>query len=303
LSINTLFGAPLGYAPAVLDLWIADLQRAWTAFAGAPPGSLDDDLAALAKVFAGTSGRALRTVVTDLPDADERLLILPESILMQAEGRVLITPEGRILLDVLEDLRANHREVIDAERQTRALAIAVEARSAWYREWARKQLSGALSPPALGAAVFLVVNGSVGTHAALRLPMDEADDVHLGGLILPIVGRFSLALGGKQPMLDVGIQSHWAFSQISRFLARDIAREKVADGSALYVREGRERPLLTDLAERLAKYTLGKRRHALEQLTEDYRDRRGALVAAGVCHEEPVHTRRVARTLMDEGDR
>jgi hypothetical protein len=300
MSASTLFGAPLGYDTQVREQWISDLERVWQMFAGRPIATLDQDLAELAKVFTGVSGRTLRAIVADLPEADARLRDLPEAVALQADGRILITPEGRILLDVLAQLKADDLNVIERDRQARALAVAVETRSSWYRDWARKQLSGTLSPPAIGAAVFLLINGSIGHSAALQIPVAESEDKRLGELVLPMVGRFSLALGGKQPATNVGIQSHWAFTQVSRFLARDVTREKTMDGTALYVRKDREQALLADLSKRLAKYRFELRTHALDQLAVDYRDQRGALIAAGVSHEEPVHTRRVIAALVAE---
>lgn len=299
MNAFTLFGAPLGYDPPVLEQWISDLEGAWLMFAARPIATLDQDLAVLARLFMGVSGRTLRTTFAELPEADAKLRDLPDAVALQADGRVLIAPEGRILLDVLISLRNDGLGVIDRDRQTRALALAVETRSGWYQEWARKQLSGTLSPPAIGAATFLLINGSVGASAALSIPVNESEDKRLGELILPMLGRFSVALGGKLPATDVGIQSHWAFTQVSRFLARDVAREKTASGTELYVRDDREQALVADLGKRLAKYSTELRRQALSQLANDYREQRGALVAAGISHEEPVHTRRVVTALAE----
>jgi hypothetical protein len=300
LSAATLFGAPLGYTGDELENWISDLERVWMMFSGTPVATLDEDLDRLGKVFSGASGRSLRSAFAELPDAGTRVQRLPEQVALQSDGRSLITPEGRILLEVLHRLRAGGLQVIDRDGQLGALTRAVEARGGWYAAWARRQLSGTLSPPVLGAAIFLVVNGSIGRPFAFRMPVDEAADKQLGALVLPIVGGFSVAMGGKSPPTDAGIQSNWVFTQVSRFLTRDVAREGGDFGTDMYVREGRESALLTNLRRRLAKYSGEQRRYALQELATSYREARGALLAAGVSHEEPVHTRRVLAQLSDE---
>lgn len=294
----TLFAAPLGYTPSSLEQWITDLEETWLAFSRTSPSDVRSDLQRMSRVFgAGTSARALRRHVGDLGRVDARVLRLPERVALPIGDRALITPEGRILLDVLLQLRRAGGEVVDQDAVVDALDLATRTRAEWYRDWMVKQLDGTLSPPALGAAVFLLVNGSVGREAALEMPDAEAADLALGAVALPMIGLFSERLGGDAPASDTGIRSHWAFTQVSRFLSRRVARETTAKGTALYVKDGHEQDLLADLRRRLAKYKAHQVGAAVDALVGAYRANRGKLVAAGVSHEEPVHTRRVVAAL------
>jgi hypothetical protein len=252
----------------------------------------------MAHLFAtGTSAKSLRTTLSHLDAIVGNGQLLPETVLLPVEDRGLITPEGRILLQVLITMRDKGDYVIDADRALEALATSVETRSEWHRAWVQRQVSGTLSPPALGAAVFLLVNGSIGRQKALVMPVRESEDRTLANIVLPIIGKFSQTLGGKVPSAESGIRSHWAFTQVSRFLAIDVARDTESDGTALFVREGREQHLIDDLAARLAKWDPPAVSTAVDSLVREYRRVRGTLVNGGISFEDPTHTQKVTRAL------
>ena len=127
-------------------------------------------------------------------------------------------------------------------RSLRATAL----RSEWHARWLHKQFESPISAPVLGAALFLLINGSVGRPRALLMPSDSERDRELGAIVLPLIARFSKSLGGSEPVTDAGIRQHWIFTQLSRLLGRDVARERAEDGTATFVRIGREeKPALT----------------------------------------------------------
>jgi hypothetical protein len=297
MTVSTLFGAPIGYSDASLSNWIAVLEESWVSLAGAGPGPLGADLRSLQSIFGqGASARALRASLREssgLADA----LGLPEGALLRVGDQEVITPEGRILLDCLHQLRRSSSRVLTDSQVANALSMAIEVRSTWYREWALRQVSSNASPPVLGAAVFLLVNGSVGIDRALLLPNSESADRALGDVILPIISDFSEHLGGRRPTAGTGVRSHWVFTQLTRIFYRDIARSSTDAGTTVFVERDREERLIDDLRHRLDRQDAQSVARALESILQAYRTRRGRLISLGVAHEEPSHTVLVARAL------
>lgn len=298
---DTLFGVPLSLEPMTVDQCVRILSRSWIELMGTQPGDLDEDLTVLARVFAsGAKARVLKDAVYSLPPARPEDRLLPAETLVQVDGGSLITPEGRILLDVLAGLQRAGRTTIEVSEQVSALQRAVALRAMWQRTWLKKQFEGTLSAPPLGAALFLLVNGSIGPESALVLPAADADDRDLGRIVLPLIAAFSAAVGGRVPETDVGVREHWAFSQVSRILGRDVAREPSSAGTVMYVRPGRQAPFLDEVASRLAKLVdVHRRGVAVTGLVEGYRRIRGELAALGQMHEDPTATRRIVQRITN----
>ncbi len=303
MSTSTLFDAPLGYSGESLSRWIDALNRVWMAFAGRPSGDLEEDLASLAPAFAtGTSPKTLRTLVSELPPIDDDdLSFLPDSIALRLHRARLITPEGRILLAVLAGLERDGDAVVSGEKHIEALTRSLRTRADWHAAWLRKQLTGTLSPPVVGAALFLLINGSIGVDAALVLPKEVARDKALGRVVLPMIGIFSMALGGQEPDPSSGLRSHWTFTQVSRFLSRDVVRARQGSGAVMYVRIGHEQHMMQELQRRLTRHSPAKVEVALDSFVTKYRESRGKLISLGTMHEDPTHTRRIVRALTASG--
>lgn len=297
---SELFGAPTRLSLLECQRWILLLSRAWFAQMDRPLGPLEDDLEAMVTVFGtGVSARTLKTRVYKLPPADRETAQLPEEVAIQLEGVALITPEGRILLDVMIQLQRTGSTEIDNETHLRALVAANSLRVRWQASWMRKQFNSSISPAVLGAAMFLLVNGSFTSERALLLPKDKALDIQLGQIVQPLVGGFSKALGREEPTETPGLRENWAFSQVSRLMGRDVARDKTVDGSSMYVREGRPDHLTRELASRLDRLEDPPRVHvAVLDFVEGYRKQRGALAALDQMHEDPTFTRRMTETLL-----
>jgi hypothetical protein len=298
---NTLFGAPLGYSPDSLNRWIRLLEGCWIAFARGTAGELDEDLELLRPLFgAGANAKSLRATLAALAPQGESGQGLPGELALTFEDRALMTPEGRVLLEVLHRLQQSGENVIAEDQIIWAQHAALTARGAWGRDWAEKQLDGNMSPPVLGAACFLLVNGSIGPEHALRLPEDEREDRDLGRLVLPLVASFSETLGGNPPPVDSGLRSHWVFTQVSRLLPLDVRRERGIGGTSLYVRDDREAALLMNLRARLGKFDPTAVDAAVAQLVNGYRTARGSFIALDQSYEDPRHTQRVQRALTTQ---
>ena len=300
MSTGELFGAPTWFSPPECQRWIRVLSRTWFALMGRPPELLEDDLDAMAAVF-GTGVRAstVKSRVYKLPPADEEASDLPSEVAVLLDGGALITPEGRILLDVLMQLQRTGAHEIDTATQLRALATASSLRVQWQTTWMQKQFTSSISPAVLGAATFLLLNGSIGPDRALLLGQDKSFDTRLGTIVQPLVAGFSEALGREQPTQTPGLRGHWAFSQVSRLMGRDVARDSAAEGALMYVRPGRQEHLTREVASRLDRLQDPARVHvAVLDFVEEYRRRRGALAALGQMHEDPTFTRRMTETLL-----
>ncbi|MFI9844003.1 hypothetical protein ACIHFD_43710 [Nonomuraea sp. NPDC051941] len=266
-----------------------------------PPGDLEADLIALAPVFtSGAKPKAVKERVYSLPAANAEDHLLPSDVLVPIDGALLITPEGRILLDVLLDLQRSGHTTIDVSQQVRALQTAITLRTEWQRTWLKNQFEGTLSASPLGAALFLLVNGSNGPEAAFTLPSADSEDRQVGQIILPLIARFSERLGGRVPETSGGVRKHWVFTQVSRILGRDVAREPAVRGTIMYIRPGRQAALLDEVASRLAKLADVHRRYeAVSGLVDGYREIRGELAALGQMYEDPTATRRIIQRVAD----
>lgn len=299
MSAAKLFGVPTHLDPVTHQRLIRILSGSWLALMGRPPLLLESDLDDLGPLFAnGAKAKNLKDRIYSLPEADPETKQSPGEIAIIIDGCALITPEGRILLEVLLDLDRLGQREIDSDRQIAALSTATALRSEWHARWLKKQFEAPISAPALGAALFLLINGCVGERHALRMPSDGERDRELGAVVLPLIAAFSKALGGQAPTTDAGIREHWAFTQVSRLLGRDVAREKTDDGTATFVRVGREKHLLDELAKRLERAADGPRRvNAVAGFVDGYRKARGPLAALGQMHEDPTMTRRITGRL------
>ena len=299
----TLFGAPIRLNSATQQGWIRLITKNWLALMGRPPHLLEADLDDLAPLFAnGASLKNLKARIYALPEADAETQQLPREVVLIIDGCALVTPEGRILLDVLLDLQRTGKETIDVDRQLSALTTATALRTEWHATWLRNQFESPISAPVLGAALFLLINGSVGRPRALLMPSDSNRDRELGAVVLPLIAEFSKALGGSAPVTDAGIRQHWVFTQLSRLLGRDVAREKAEYGTVTFIRTGRERDLLDELASRLERTGDSHRRYvAITDFIDSYRRARGPLAALGQMHEDPTTTRRITDRLLAAG--
>lgn len=300
MSPSTLFGAPLGYSPDLLERWVGDLERCWMSFSGGRQSAgLEQDIERLATIYAtGVKAATLRNQVAQLDaDVEYSIELLPE-VALHFDGVYLITPEGRILLETLKKLKQGGGSVIDTDTLAGALALATQTRSDWYLAWAANQLEGSMSPTVIGAALLLAVNGSVGEGAAFVLPKDDPERPAARDAILGIVGRFSVDLGGTAPTYS-DLRTHWAFSQVSRLASRDVVRvgKKYSEKTLMYIRAGREEHLLGLLRKNLEGHRPDDVRKAVENLVEAYRANRGLFVALDMMHEQPSRTQRILASM------
>lgn len=287
---STIFGAPLGYTEDSLRSWVADLTELWLAFAKRGPGDLQADLELLRPVFgSGSTGKALRGALASLAPIKNRVQGWPEQVAIGSDGDFLMTPEGRVLLEVLTQLRPGENAVVTPEHARWSYEVALATRSRWFTEWASKQLDGNASPPVLGGVLLAYINGSVSADTAIPLPTDESSVPDLRATVLTLIGDFSEALGGRRPTITP-LRTHWVFTQASRLMHGLVRRDPTPEGALLYIAPGEDDAILEELRRRLERFDSIKVRHAVDGLIDGYRDQRGLFAALGIMHESPRRT-------------
>jgi hypothetical protein len=298
-----LFGISIRMSAAQQQRWIQILTRSWTSLRGRPPQRVEVDIEWMSVIFgAGASPKTVKSMIYALPEADVESATLPADVVLIVDRCAVITPEGRILLDLLTEMQLVGSLEISVDQRLRALTLAASLRNGWHSRWLRRQFDSSMSAPVIGAGLFLLINGSVGERHALLMPSDIDSDRHIGSIVMPLIADFSISIGGQAPATDGGLRQHWAFTQLHRLRGREVARNSVDDGTVTFIHEGQQSSLTDQLAERLARAVdSSTRQMAITGFIDRYRQARGSLAAVGQMHEDPTATRRIAVRLTNIG--
>jgi hypothetical protein len=161
------------------------LDQTWTTVTGKRPGELSDDLQVCKRWFDPIAqGQRLRRELADLPQIGDAGDPGPPLTFNVGSGRLLVTPEGRCALHLLERFRGSPNLMLsdtDFLPYDRLLADL-------YRGWSRHRiqsvvdlLRGAEKPlqiPAAGVVLALLVNRCTSEDRALiRYPSGKPRDV------------------------------------------------------------------------------------------------------------------------------
>jgi hypothetical protein len=149
-----------------------DLLRAWSAMFGELT-ELEEDLERLAPFFGPrVLPKHLRLRIAKLPplEVDEATRAFEPSVVLQVGDAVVVTPEGRVLLEDLFDEDGAPRVALD--RDPRLLRL--------YREWSYDRVrhvhrdilgqTEAMYPVALAAVLVLLLHGADSEETALIIP-------------------------------------------------------------------------------------------------------------------------------------
>ncbi len=299
---ESLFGVPTGLSPTEASAIVDSLNRAWFDLFARVPGGLNADLQLLKRYFHPIAqGARLRKLIAGVPETAKERVPLPDLLFFRIDPqRGLITPEGRIVLDILKPLLASGGPVL---MDITDIAWANRVVADLYRSWTRERLRGVASTqvslqlPVVAFVLTLLVNGSVGRDFALPIPRSEAQDEQLSHVLGPIVDAFVDRLRPQKRREPFRLRGGWIVTESTRRLFGVIARES----DSLWIREGADAQLPHDLARTLSsrKYNPSDCVAALDALIVAYQGSRVDLASFGLSHERPSRTKRVRDTFVD----
>lgn len=282
------------------------LSEVWRTQRGHPPMKIESDLAFLESFFRPTlTGRKLRDIVARLPRlSSSPPLNLTEQVFLESPtGQGLVTPEGRVLLDLLPQPPTRTAVAISTDE----LAWAYSTVATFYRNVSRDRVlealgirTGALRLPVIGFSLFLLVNGSVGERNAFRIPSNPKKEEDLSRLLGPIIEEFVNALATKSKRAEpFRLRGGWVLSETRRHLFHyvDSARDSI------WIRHRTVQSLTKKLGNELAVRDKNRRRHdvenAFEALLLAYSKARPGLASRASTHERSSQTRAIRDLLLE----
>lgn len=267
---------------------------------------LESDLRDLRRYFDPVaSGKRLRRLLSELPDAPSsaRGLRGPH-VLAVTETKLLITPEGRVALDILRRRLVNGEDVIVLTSE--ALVPSLESLVTNYREWSRHRLAqtlallaGEAEPlrlPAIGVLIALVVNRNIGPDRALPVADQQTRGIVERALLEP-AAAFAQRLGAER--LKIGKESlyrGWMLHEVGRRLPAALA-----SGEAVSIVPGKEAAAVDLAARELARRDVDAAAvaGAFDALVDGLRAHLPTLAPHGLAFERAPDTRRVRAELIE----
>jgi hypothetical protein len=286
-----------------------ELSTLWQDAAGNAPGVLEDDLEILRKRFFDpvAQGKRLRGQLVELPPRPSAQTLAEPLRLLIDDARVLITPEGRCAMDLLQVPQRDETALELAEDDARDLEAVLLAH---YRRWGRHRIDQvvallgdeALRPPVIGVLLMLLVNRSIGfAHAVLRYEEGPERDAIDEAFRQP-VGRFAQAIdpGQRRSLAKERLISGWTLHELTRRYPQAIRIDDAADVSRVYITEGTEDLLLDAVARAMARKHIGQRTagDAYDQLVESLRSQGRTLAGYDMLFERPADTAQLRDRLL-----
>jgi hypothetical protein len=302
-----LLGLPLQLSRERALALVADLETAWLEQTGSYPFHLASDLDRLAPYFDPLAREAtLRRRLDELP---RQTVELPREFAVDVgAGRQIVTPEGRVALDLLR--RALEQSpVASLDDQVRADALAVLAD--FYRRLARRRFEkvralaageGApMLPVAAAFALLLLVNRSTSPDRALDQSVeDPARRAVVDEAFAPALRAFAETLSGEKfkerdrSLGGLSLYQGYAVTEARRRLGQRLRGE---DGR-LWIPQEDEADVLAFLARDLRRRANSDRiLAAFDRLVEQYRATLPRIANLQFAHERPSHTERLRRDL------
>jgi hypothetical protein len=296
------------------------LTKLWVATMGAKPGGLEADLRACKRWFDPVAqGQRLRRALSELNPVPEGIDDPgPPLTIAVGDKRLLVTPEGRCALDLLQHLPDKPVHVISEAqlvRYDRLLAVL-------YRDWARHRLqsvvdllAGSTKPlqiPAAGVVIALLVNRCTTEQRALtRFASGSAKEVVDRAFFTPVQAFADiLAPSRRGNRNDPRLVSGWMLYE---------ARRRLGDGLVLHdARNGIDGKvwIQSEAADHVIEVVTRDlvRGHRARATPERFADAYDALVTAlrhelpklagfRLVHERPLETRQLRKRLLESLDR
>lgn len=291
----------------------SDLHLLWRQTFSRDIGELPRDLEDMRVIFDPVaSGRRLRERLLALPPTqtpNQTILIPAPCIVRVDDQHALITPEGRIAIELLGKAL---RDPADPVRIDLVLAADMLGELlVQYRTWGRHRLESvlrllsggkALQIPAIGGVLTLLVNRSDKPERAIeRVPEGPARDSIDAAFRAPASAFANVVAPSDRRAADKErLISGWTLHEVNRRLpgALTIQDEQI------YVTPDRKSDLVRFVASELAR----PRRHADEStvttgftaLVDAYRSKADVLAGFGMAHERPSDTRTLQAELLTE---
>jgi hypothetical protein len=236
------------------------LEELWTASIG-PIRNLSRDLGSLKRFFDPVaSGQRVRRELQNLPKAPVSARSLgPPLALPLHEGKLLITPEGRVSLGLLRDVLVSDGDPVTVDKA--AMADAHVQLLELYRSWSRHRLNqtldllgGQAEPlriPSIGFLLVLVVNQSIGRARALPGKQDLEKIRVVEDAVFQSAAVFARKLGvsqrGLRPDRESLYRGWWA-GEARRRLSGALEVE-----GGIHIKEGGDDEIVSLIARELAR--------------------------------------------------
>jgi hypothetical protein len=298
---------------------LEDLTRLWDA-SFTSIGNAEDDLVLLKRFFDPiATGRRLRAAIENVKQVDPPASPFPPQLWLELPGRRwLITPEGRLAIDVLVDALQGTDDpveleplgVISAERQLLLL----------YRSWGRHRLDQVIKlqtgrerplqvgPIALG--LLLLVNRSTSEARALPCGPDDSLRSVVDLAVFRAVRAFELEVldssRGNRRSPDSSREKEslaggWMPPELYRRFPFAI-KEPRKEPQLLYVREGTDVELLSALTNELGRRSeipVQQISQAFDAMVDSLRKSASTLASNGLAHERHGDTSKLKRQLLN----
>jgi hypothetical protein len=303
-----VFGLPAQLTRERAVALVAALEETWIAQSqGGFPLDLRSDLTTLGAFFDPLAREA--TLRRRLEEIEATPVDLPLALALDAgNGRRLMTPEGRVALELLRTALATPGTVVAIEPANLATATAVVAD--FYRMLSRKRLdkvrqlaAGEAKPMLPVAAAFillLLVNRSTSVERALdQIPGDPSRRAVIDDAFAPALRAFATTLTGQfkerdRTLRGLSLYQGYALTEARRRLGSRLCQKD----TRLWIAEEDEADVLAFLARDLTRRADSDRiLAAFDALVENYRTTMPRVANLQFAHERPAHTDDLRRQL------
>jgi hypothetical protein len=309
---STLFGIPFVVRRTDAQQLVGALSELWAWQMRRPPSTIDADLDALRCFFDPlATGRRLRNLLADLPPIPPvRARLLAQPAVLPYRDKMLITLEGRVILDVLDaalHLTDGNSMVIEPDVVCAAEHMVYER----YRKWGIRRiqsvlalLSGnaeALRLPSIGLLLLLLVNGSRSPTTALPRLLDPTRKRRVDEALSAVVSAFCEALDDRErDTRHYSLYSGYVLTEALRRLPGTL----VSGREGIYIVPDAEDLVLslisTELRRPLRSFPTADVMDAFDQLVGAYRSALPSLAALNIAFEQRAETRRVRQRLEEK---
>lgn len=308
---TTLFGVPLAIkrtdarrlTDALATLWERQMSRSL--------GPLNEDLADMRNLFDPlATGTRLRKVLGSLPPSPvvSSPLLQPPIVIGEDHDR-LVTLEGRVVLEVLEELLRRDADVVAISAST--VYFAEHRVYEQYRLWGLRKLGDvlrlragkgqALPIPSIASLLLLLVNGSISSDTAFRLLPDTELQDRLDEAIGRVVAAFCDALNARlRDPRHFRLYSGYAMTEARRRLPRALGPER----NSAYIEEDKRGEVISLIVAELRRPHRSPAAEqvlmAFDRLIAVYREELPVFSALEMAHERRPETRRLRERLEAE---